>query len=94
MFDGPSSVAEWLVYKQDELTIVFGDLGLSVDHSGTIRGDIDLSRTRETGTEALADSGPRNISYKTVAGFPRTRQLGGTSFKTTETRELPEQFNC
>src|SRR6478672_1330528 len=43
--------------------------------------------TRETGTEGLADSGPRNISYTTVAGFPRTRQLGGTSFKTTEPAE-------
>src|SRR4029077_1795011 len=51
------------------------------------RVDIDLSPTRETGTEGLADSGPRNISYTTVAGFPRTRQFGGTSFKTTEPAE-------
>ena len=86
MFDVPSSVVERLVYQQDELAIVFGDLRLSVDHSGS-RGDIDLSHTRETGTEASADSGPRNISYTTVAGFPRTRQLGGTSFKTTEPAE-------
>ena len=50
-------------------------------------GDSDLSHTRETGTEASAHSGPRNISYITVAGFPRTRQLGGTSFKTTEPAE-------
>ena len=94
MFDGPSSVVERLVYHQDELTTVFGDLRFSVDHNGTITDDIDLSRTRETGTEGLADSGPRNISYTTVAGFPRKRQLGGTSFKTAETRELSEQFNC
>ena len=46
-----------------------------------------MSGTRETGTEGLADSGRRNISYTTVAGFPRTRQLGGTSFKTTEPAE-------
>jgi hypothetical protein len=50
-------------------------------------GDSDLSHARETGTEASAHPGPRNISYTTVAGFPRTRQLAGTSFKTTEPAE-------
>jgi hypothetical protein len=38
MFDGPSSVVERLVYQQDELTTVFGDLRFSVDHNGTITG--------------------------------------------------------
>ena len=38
MFDGPSSVVERLAYQQDELGTVFGDLRLSVDHSGAIRG--------------------------------------------------------
>lgn len=46
-----------------------------------------MSRLRETATEDLAHSRSRNISYTTVAGFPRTRQLGGTSFKTTEPAE-------
>jgi hypothetical protein len=95
MFDGPSSVVERLAYQQDELATVFGDLRLSVDHSGAIRGVTLTCHARaRLGTDGLADSGPRNISHTTVAGFPRKRQLGGTSFKTTETRELPEQFNC
>jgi len=46
MFDGPSSVIERLVYQQDELTTAFGDLRLSVDHSGTIRGVTLTCHTR------------------------------------------------
>ena len=87
-FDGSSSVVERLVHKQDELTTVFGDLRLSVDHSGTIRGlTLTCHAHARTGPEALVDSGPRNISYTTVAKFRRTRQLGGTSFKNTEAAE-------
>jgi hypothetical protein len=35
-----------------------------------------LSPLRETAAEDLAHSRARNISYTTVAGFPRTRQMG------------------
>ena len=41
----------------------------------------------ETLIEALAPSGSRNISHTIWAGFPRTRQLAGTSLKTTELAE-------
>jgi hypothetical protein len=88
MFDGPHSVAERLFYQQDELATVFGDLRLSVDPSGTIRGATMTCHARaRLGQRAWWIRGPRNISYTTVAGFPRTRQLGGTSFKTTEPAE-------
>jgi hypothetical protein len=56
---------------------------------------VDLSRTRaaRAAPEGFGDSGPRNISRTKVAGFPRTRQLAGTSFRTTEPAETTTPAN-
>jgi len=82
------AMAQWqsVGLRPSELTNAFRATRRSQRHDQG-DGDSDLSRLRETATADLAHSPARNISYTTVAGFPRTRQLGGTSFKTTEPAE-------
>jgi hypothetical protein len=82
MFDGPSSVVERLAYQQDELATVFGDLRLSVDHSGAIGGgDIDLSRTRQTWDRRLGGFGASKYLTHNYRGIPTKEAIGRHIFQ-------------
>jgi hypothetical protein len=81
MFDGASSVLERLVYQQGELTTVLGDLGFSSITTARSRGDVDLSRTREIGTERLADSGLEIYLIHNCRGIPTKEAMGRHIFQ-------------
>src|SRR6476661_3481002 len=86
MFDVPSSVVERLVYQQDELTTVFGDLRFSVDHSGAILGvTYCLVRHARHWDRGFGGFGASKYLIHNCRGIPTNEAIGRHIFQNHRT---------